>query len=299
MTSAAEISRALKGHRSGNGWACHCPVPSHGKGHGDRSPSLSVSDGDNGPLLYCHSGCDYADIADELRVRGLFEQGSVSHVRRPALVHPSKDNPESDANRRLRVQWLASQLRPADGTIVETYLREARGYAGAIPATLGFLPATTNYPPSMIALFGMPYEVEPGILHLPLDRVAAVHLTRLMPDGRGKAAGEKAKIMIGPVKGSPIVLAPPNDLLGLVIAEGIETGLSIHQATGLGVWAAGAASFMPALANIVPDYIDTLTVVGEADPAGYKGAVELVDCLIARGIHTELRFLGEEGVMAA
>ena len=48
--------------------------------------------------------------------------------------------------------------------------------------------------------------------------------------------------MIGRSSGSPIVLAPANDLLGLVISEGIEDALSLHEASGCGAWAAGSAS---------------------------------------------------------
>ena len=98
--------------------------------------------------------------------------------------------------------------------------------------------------------------------------------------------------------GTPIVLAPMNDLLGLIICEGIETGLSLYEATGCGVWAAGAASRMPALADAVPDYTDCVTVAGEPDEAGRKGAIELARRLKARGIYTELRFLAD-GEMAA
>ena len=73
-----------------------------------------------------------------------------------------------------------------------------------------------------------------------------MHLTKIKPDGSGKADIELQKIMIGRSKGTPIVLAPMNDALGLVITEGIEDALSMHAATGLGAWAAGAASRLPA-----------------------------------------------------
>jgi hypothetical protein len=76
--------------------------------------------------------------------------------------------------------------------------------------------------------------------------------------------------MIGPSAGQPIVLAPVNDLLGLAITEGIEDGLAVHQATGLGVWAAGSATRMPALAHLVPSYIECITVYAHDDTgAGY------------------------------
>ena len=63
----------------------------------------------------------------------------------------------------------------------------------------------------------------------------------------------------------------------------------MHEATGLGVWAAGSASFMPALADHVPPWIDCVTVAAEADDAGRKGAAELAARLEARGVHVELR----------
>jgi hypothetical protein len=79
------------------------------------------------------------------------------------------------------------------------------------------------------------------------------------------------------------VLAPPNDLLALAIAEGVEDALSIHQATGIGAWAAGSASFMPKLAEIVPSYIET--VITELHPdQGRPYAQQMIDKLRARGI---------------
>ena len=36
MTDAATIAKVLGGIRCRDGSACHCPVPSHGKGRGDK-----------------------------------------------------------------------------------------------------------------------------------------------------------------------------------------------------------------------------------------------------------------------
>jgi hypothetical protein len=88
--------------------------------------------------------------------------------------------------------------------------------------------------------------------------------------------------------GRPLVLAPMNDLLGVVIAEGIEDALSVHQETGLGAWAAGSASFMPALAEFVPKYADCITVIADDDDAGRRGARDLTRRLNHRGLHVEL-----------
>ncbi len=302
MSADAEtIARDLgSARRSGDAGLCRCPCPGHGQGRGDKNPSLLIKNGNRAPLFTCFGGCDRADIADELRQRGHVDRMLKAVGRRLVTRMPPapKNDPSSAAERLQIARGIAARKRPAEGTIVERYLREMRGYDRPIPATLGFLPATGRYPPAMIAFFGIAGEPGPGGLELPIDRTAGIHLTRLRADGRGKA-GHPAKIMIGRSTGSPIVLAPPNDLLGLAIAEGIESALSIYQATGLGVWAAGSAGRMPALADVVPEYIDTVTIAGEADTAGRKGATELAHRLKALDIHTELRFLGGEEAQAA
>ena len=66
--SAEQIGVALRGRRNGTGWLVCCPCPNHGKGRGDRFPSLSVADGDdNRLLLRCFAGCGFIDILDELK----------------------------------------------------------------------------------------------------------------------------------------------------------------------------------------------------------------------------------------
>ena len=135
----------------------------------------------------------------------------------------------------------------------------------------------------MIAAFGMAYEPEPGLLEIADAQLRGVHITRLAPDGSGKAGTDRDKIMIGSSTSYPIVLAPPNDLLGMVITEGIEDALSLHQATGLGAWAAGAASRLPALADTLPKYIESITILAHDDRAGMHGARALANKLTRRG----------------
>lgn len=192
-------------------------------------------------------------------------------------------------------RWLWRRRHPIVGSIGELYLREARGYGGPLPATLGFLPSRGKHPPAMIAAFGLARETEPGVITISDQDVTGVHLTRLLPDGSGKAVfddpDQNAKIMIGFSVGSPIVLAPPNDLLGLAITEGIEDGLSVHAATGLGVWCAGCASRMPKLVEAVPNWIDCVTVYAHADADGKRHALELADALVARGFEARVEGL--------
>jgi len=192
------------------------------------------------------------------------------------------------AERLNKARWLWSQRKPIIGSIAEKYLREKRGIRCPLPATLGFLPARGEYAPAMIAAFGMAQEVEPGVIAIANDAVRGVHLTRLLPDGSDRERGEQAKIMVGHSTGFPIVLAPPNDLLSLSIAEGIESALSAHEATGLGAWAAGSASRLPALAGVISSCIECVTVIVDDDIDGRRFAAELAERIAARGIEVRL-----------
>jgi hypothetical protein len=185
---------------------------------------------------------------------------------------------------RLRLAgWLWSQRLRPQGTIVTTYLQR-RSINCPIPGTIGFLPAFRDFPPAMIAAFGMAYETGDGGVAIRDDAVRGVHLTRLKPDGTDRERGDRAKIMIGHSAGVPIILAPPNDLLGMAISEGIEDALTAHESTGLGAWAAGSACRMPALADVIPSYIECVTVLTDDDADGRRFAGELADRIRARRI---------------
>jgi hypothetical protein len=110
--------------------------------------------------------------------------------------------------------------------------------------------------------------------------VRSVHVTRLLPDGSGREPG-KAKFTLGRPLGLPIVIAPVTDTLALVITEGIEDALSVYQATGLGTWAAGSATYMPSLK--VPDCVEAVTIIADDDKSGRQGAAGLAQQLYQRG----------------
>ncbi len=189
---------------------------------------------------------------------------------------------EHKAARRLKALGLWRRRKPIANSPVEFYLRNARCYRDRFPATIGFLPALGDFTPAMIAAIGIAHETAPGDIGIADQDLRGVHVTSLIEDGSTKAGTGRDKIMIGHSIGSPIMLAPPNDLLGLAITEGIEDGLSVHEATGLGVWAAGSASRMPALVEAVPAYIDCITIVADGDDTGCDNAQKLAAALANR-----------------
>jgi putative DNA primase/helicase len=222
-------------------------------------------------------GCDFAAAIATLA-------GDTARVIPQAKGVPTRRDDRHDEQRVSSASWLWSQSKTiTEGTPPWLYLRK-RGFTALIPATLGYLPARDPHPAAMIAAFGMSDEPEPGSVAAP-KTVTGVHLTRLTVEGeKAPNADGKAKIMCGTCKGAPITISPPNDLLGMAVTEGIEDGLSVYQATRLGVWAAGAAGFMPALAPLVANYIETVTIYAHNDKAGQRGAVELARALNALGI---------------
>jgi hypothetical protein len=72
---AVDVYRLLGGRKIADGeYQCHCPGSRHR--NGDKNPSLSVKDGRNKHgyyrlLLYCHALCDFHEIRNTLRRRGL------------------------------------------------------------------------------------------------------------------------------------------------------------------------------------------------------------------------------------
>jgi hypothetical protein len=192
------------------------------------------------------------------------------------------------AERLSKGRWLWGNRAPITGSIAECYLREARAYGGRIPETLGFLPARGKHGPAMIAAFGFAVEPEPGRLCIADHKVRGVHITRIRPDGSGKAGTPQDKIMVGASLGSPIVLAPANDLLGIAIGEGIEDVLTAHEITQLGGWAAGSASRLPALADAIPSYVSAVTVLVDDDVDGRKWASVFAGRAESRGIEVRL-----------
>jgi len=68
--NAEQIARGLGKHsKTTGGYSAICPA------HDDKSPSMSVSDADNGKILvHCHAGCDPVAVIDALKRRNLWPE---------------------------------------------------------------------------------------------------------------------------------------------------------------------------------------------------------------------------------
>jgi RecA-family ATPase len=66
------IAKALGNAKKVNGnWLASCPVAGHGRGNGDKNPSLSIKEDNGKYLFHCHGGCDQHSVFDAVRERNL------------------------------------------------------------------------------------------------------------------------------------------------------------------------------------------------------------------------------------
>jgi putative DNA primase/helicase len=244
--SVAEVLARLEGVRlCAGGWTAKCPA------HHDRNASLSVGAGDGGKLLLrCHAGCSFAAIIAAIGGQPSRHALSLGPASPGAALDDAK---RSEIARRI---WRGT--RPAADTLVDHYLR-SRGITLPVPPTLRFHPPLRHpsgvYAPAMVAAVEL---AQTG------TAVMAIHRTWLRADGSGKADVDPPKAAIGPIGRGAVRLAPAAETLAL--AEGIESALSIQQATGIAAWATlGTAN----LARVeLPDCVRQVIIAADADAAG-------------------------------
>jgi hypothetical protein len=92
------IAKALGNAKQVNGnWLASCPVAGHGRGNGDKNPSLSIKE-DNGKLLFhCHGGCDQHSVFDAVRERNLLptlqrQEYSLQLIKGELMTMPTLEN---------------------------------------------------------------------------------------------------------------------------------------------------------------------------------------------------------------
>jgi phage/plasmid primase-like uncharacterized protein len=256
--NAREIVTAFDGRWMGSYGTCRCPA------HDDHDPSLAVRHGEDGAVLVkCHAGCEQRDVISALQARGLWPGRSKMRESDPREAEKRRRDREHGKARRIeaaRAIWRQSQ--PIAGSLVETYLRE-RGIHPSWPTTLRYLPdakhgATGLSLPALIA----------AVSAWPSRQVIAVQRTFITQDGTRKAPVTPAKMMLGCVRTGAVRLQPHGPTL--LLAEGIETALSVQQESGLPAWAALSAGGLVQV--IVPDDVVEIIICADHDHAGQKAA---------------------------
>lgn len=269
MTLDEVLSRLERPRRCAGGWVARCPA------HDDHDPSLSIREGDNGKvLLKCHRGCDYARIRAALGEAPALRksQSPTSALRAPA-------------DEKRRIEWARKLWREASearGTIVQDYLF-GRAFTGELPyarQTESHINSQVDYSVGLAIPASLRFHrrlKHPSNVYLPAmvaavqdanGSIVAIHRTFLKPDGTGKAEVEPNKLALGPVRGCSVHLTAGG--VEVALCEGIETGLSILQATGIQVWVALGTSNLATVA--LPTFVRKVIVAADQDEPGIKAA---------------------------
>ena len=277
--SADHIGIALKGRRNGNGWLVRCPCPNHGKGRGDRNPSLSIADGDDGKLLAtCFAGCTFDEIIDSLRRLGVaddcpkYDRGRSNlaeiSARSPAVVDHQPDAAALDI-------WDAGQHAAAPE--LREYL-DRRGIVISPPPSLRYgqyLHLGRYFMPAMIAAVQRPGD----------GKVVAVQQTVLTSRGT-KAAIANPKITTGALGNGAVRFAAAAEVMG--IAEGIETALSAQTMAEIPVWASLGCQRLHRVE--LPEPVREVHIFGDNDAPGRSAAQRAAEVHMQLGRRVVLRF---------
>lgn len=273
MTDARHLTTALGGKWHGASGNAPCPVCQPERRRDQDALSLR---NDGGRLLaHCHKrGCSFAEI---IAAAGLPPDALRPDIEGQARFDAQRAKDEARREGQAKAIWGDAETVPVRGTLAETYLRH-RGITCDLPETLRYQPQgwhpTAHRFPMMVA------RVDGA------DRFG-VHRTYLRADGLAKAAIDPPKAMLGTCAGGAVRLSEAPGRL--VLAEGIETGLSLLSGLLPGpatVWAALSTSGMRGLH--LPPVPGRLTVAADGDAPGRAAATALASRAEALGWQVSL-----------
>lgn len=258
--NASEIAHELmaRPRRNGPGWLVLCPC------HGDKRPSLSIRDGEDGKILVkCFSGCGGREILKTLREMGLLDRLTPSRPVPPAP--PTKDR--TDFLDRL---WKNSRgIEP--GKAAARYLTGRGIVLDKWPPDLREHPSLAVYEGGKST--GQRFPALLGVIRNREGRPTGLHITFLDEDRSGKAPIENPRRIIGirerSTHGAAIHLFEPiNGKIGL--SEGLETAFSTYLLTGVPCWSCMNAGGIDRV--VLPPEIQRVVIFADRDPAGLKAA---------------------------
>jgi hypothetical protein len=254
-TETLRLVDRLGGTWHGNVASCRCPA------HDDRTPSLSIRQGDRSILVTCFAGCRSEDVLREIARLGEIPVCDPSRVERTS---EPKGNPH----------WAIWQSAvPISGTLGERYLSEIRGLILPL-AHIRFHPrcprgkgALVRYEPALIV--AMHHD----------RRITAIQRLFLDPE----TARCTAKIVLGRSIGAAWTNGQSSERIA--IAEGFETGAAYTQLKGIPAWSAMGARRLPQL--WLPPEVRTIILLRDNDPEGVAAERKAALAYRERGFSVE------------
>ena len=213
-------------------------------------------------LVRCHAGCPQEAVWETLR--GMDLVGGDRPALRCARAPFERKTGAEVASKTEFAKRLWAKSAPAVGTPIERYLA-SRGITIPPPLRLRYHSGLKHGPTGLFLS-----AMVAAVTVWPSRDVAAVHRTFLTADGGEKAPVSNNKMMLGPCAGGAVRLAAADD--ELILAEGLETALSILQATGKPTWATLSTSGLKAVR--LPSELKAVTIAADGDEPGEQAAQE-------------------------
>jgi Toprim domain len=176
------------------------------------------------------------------------------------------------------IRRVLEESQPAARTLVETYLH-SRGI-GIVPVVLRFAPKLRHAPSglSLPAMLAPVVDVQ--------GEIVGLHRTFLAAGGSGKADVSPNKMMLGRCARGAVRLGESGD--ELVIGEGLESSLTVMEATRRPTWASLSASGMRAVELPPLPLAAHVVIAADHDPAGLAAAERLAERLFSEGRHVRI-----------
>ena len=213
------------------------------------------------------------------------ESGPPKQLPRPRRAESPAPQPEPSTGHLAALMW-ANAIDPM-GTPVEDYWR-FRKLSLPIPPSVRFHPTGGQGKPTLVHAAGMPTLAGDD---WSVPNVTGVHRTFIDLTHEKGRSGKQA---LGEIKGKPCVCHINPESLALVIGEGLEKVTKYARGMGMDGWSACGKSFLPHLADVIPDVFEVVTIL--ADRGAEREVDELASRIVGRGM--EVLIEDEAGVEA-
>jgi len=220
--------------------------------------------------------CAYLHGTSQYRAAQYLLGNSTYSNNKNLSVNPPKVQKITKVNINEYIKKLWNESLNPKNSVVENYLKNRGLLLDDIPRSIRYCPSlyhkpTGKYFPVMLS----------AISKYGIDEIIALHRTYLKADGSDKADILPNKMMLGQVKGGAVNIASAGSVL--IVAEGIETALSIYVSTKIPTWACLSASNLTTIdtppVNITPKII----IAADNDRAGIRAANKLAIRLLDNG----------------
>ena len=198
--TAEGIAEGLgSGYQHGQGWMACCPA------HEDRNPSLSLTDGENGPLVHCHAGCPQGDVIEALRQRGLWQKSETEPPQKTTYIYRHEDGTPAFHVHRTDC--------PGSGKKIVQQLPNGQWKAPPAPRPLYNLPLIVSNPQEPVLVVEGEKTADAAAVIFPVDWVV------ITSAGGSKAAKQSDWSVL---KGRQVLIWPDNDSPGRRYAEDVK-----------------------------------------------------------------------------